>query len=135
AATTLVGPNGHVTMTVVPPSEWAAIKGQPFAAWDPQRSVVLRPKDPLTKDSGYSVQIAANLASAEGPLTTTRTLQWGWRTYAPLEVVSLRCSYDDTKRICPPSSPWVLVFNNPLAGRPLDDQLTVSPKLDSPQLE
>ena len=110
AQTTLSGPTGKIPLVPVPAAEWAAIKGANLGSWDPARSVVLRPKTPLAKDTRYEVEIAAGLRSAEGPLATTTRTTWAWRTYAPLRVVELRCGWE---KVCYPYQPWTLSFNNP----------------------
>lgn len=125
AAITLSGPRGKLALEPVPPSEWSKIEGAPVGAWDPERSVVLRPRTPLAKDAKHTVEIAANLAGAEGPLATKSKVSWAFRTHAPLAVEEVQCSWDSAP--CLPGATWRIEFNNALSGAPLDGKITFEP--------
>ncbi len=126
--TSLQGPAGRVSVDVVPASEWAAIKGAPIGSWDPERSVVLRPRSPLEKDSAYRVEIASGLPSAEGPLVTLKKTTWSFRTYAPLKVLRVQCGWEP--RACPPNASWTIELNNQLDGSPMEEKIALDPKVD-----
>lgn len=118
----------RILMEPVPPSEWSSIKGAPVGKWDPERSVVLRPKEPLPKDRRFTAQVASGLRGAEGPLATKSKTTWAFKTYAPLKVVDVRCSWED--RPCLPGQPWNVEFNNALSAEPLEKKVSFVPGLE-----
>lgn len=125
AAITLEGPRGKIALEPVPPSAWSSLPGAPVGAWDPDRSVVLRPKTPLPKDARFTLEVASSLMGAEGPLATKSRTAWDFRTYAPLEVEEVRCNWESGP--CLPGAPWQIEFNNALSSAPLDGKITVAP--------
>jgi len=75
------------------------------------RWLAFRAAELLPGDSSITVTIGPRTPSAEGPLTTTASQSFTFRTFGPLKVEGVRCGYSDQ---CPPFSPWYVSFNNPL---------------------
>ncbi len=57
----------------------------------PSHSLLLRPSNPLTLDTRYTLSIAPGAPSAEGPLCTLEKQQTEWETYGPLKITSTDC--------------------------------------------
>ena len=129
AALSVTGPGGKIEVVSVPASEWAAIKGAPVGTWDPERSIVVRPRTPLAKDARFDIEIASGLAGAEGPLKTATKVKWGFRTYAPLKVVKVQCNWES--KPCLPGQPWSVEFNNSLSAEPIEKKVSFSPQLET----
>jgi uncharacterized protein YfaS (alpha-2-macroglobulin family) len=65
----------------------------------------------LPPAASVKVTIGPGVPSAEGPLLSDQATTYTFSTYAPLQVQETRCGwYDD----CPPLTPFVIRFNNPL---------------------
>lgn len=91
------------------------------------RWLAMRAEQPLPKASGVTVQFSAGLPSAEGPLTADQPQSFAFQTYAPLAVNYQSCTADGQ---CPPGSPLVIGFNNPLDYDSLDNAIVrVEPEL------
>ncbi|MCX4239452.1 Ig-like domain-containing alpha-2-macroglobulin family protein [Paraliomyxa miuraensis] len=85
------------------------------------------PMTALPSDSPVQVSIGPGTPSAEGPLTTTTTQSFSFRTYGPMKVSEHRCGYDGQ---CPPGSPFEIVFTNPVEAAEFDASLVkVEPPL------
>ncbi len=92
-----------------------------------RRWLALRPDRPLPKDERIVVTIGKGTPSAEGPLLTQTAQSFNFRTYAPLRIQEHRCSWG---RDCPPGSPLMVRFNNPLDEKNFDaESIRVSPEL------
>ena len=78
-------------------------------------------------DAAVSVELSAGTPSAEGPNKTVKAQSFAFRTYPPLKITESECGYEAK---CPPGTPFVIEFNNPLDVDKFDDnQLTVSPEI------
>ncbi len=92
----------------------------------PDRWIAVTPKGPLSKNTGYSLTLAAGAPSAEGPRTTEKDQSFSFRTYGPLTITEHRCSWG---RDCPPQSDWNVRFSNPLDAEFDGSGWTVSPEV------
>jgi uncharacterized protein YfaS (alpha-2-macroglobulin family) len=101
------------------------------------RWLALRPVEPLSKASSFRVEVAADLASLEGPRKTTGTQGWSFSTYQPLAVSEWRCSWSSGKRRdCDPEHPWMVELNNPLDAASFDaDSIVVEPAVEDLQID
>ncbi|MDP2292955.1 MAG: Ig-like domain-containing protein, partial [Actinomycetota bacterium] len=91
------------------------------------RWVAFRAVDPLPTDTAITVQIGPGTPSAEGPATSELGPSYRGRTYAPLKVVRVTCSYSDR---CVPGSEIDVEFNNPLDPDKSDvSVVTITPEL------
>ncbi len=91
----------------------------------PGSVLYLHPTEPLAKDTWYTLTVKAGTPSGEGPRTTTSDQSAPVRTYGPMKVAEHHCWYQDP---CPPTSPWTVVFTNPVDPAAFDaTQWTVSP--------
>ncbi|MCB9159581.1 MAG: hypothetical protein H6644_06960 [Caldilineaceae bacterium] len=92
------------------------------------RWLVFRTAAELPSDTTVNVAVGPGTPSAEGPLVTERVQSFSFQTYAPLRVVEHRCSYYD--RECPPFTPFVIRFNNPLDSAAFTrEQVAVTPAI------
>jgi hypothetical protein len=92
------------------------------------RWLAFRSKEPLPADTSISIVIGPGTPSAEGPVVTTETQHYSFRTYAPLRINEHGCSYWEDR--CPPLTPFYIRFNNPLDTSTYDeDMLRIEPEL------
>lgn len=80
------------------------------------RVVAFTPTEPFAPDQAIEIEIAAGIPSAEGPTTATQARRYSLRTYAQLEVDSVRCWQSP----CRPGDGVEITFNNPLAAAAFD---------------
>jgi uncharacterized protein YfaS (alpha-2-macroglobulin family) len=91
------------------------------------RWLAFRAVNKFPTDASIDVEIPSGTPSAEGPNTTTKDQHFNFRTYPPLKIVEHDCGYNGQ---CPPGTPFVIRFNNPLDVDKFDDvQLTVTPEI------
>ncbi|MDO9173667.1 MAG: Ig-like domain-containing protein, partial [Actinomycetota bacterium] len=91
------------------------------------RWIAFRATDRLPTDTAITVQIGPGTPSAEGPATSDAGPSYSGRTYAPLKVVRVTCSYSDR---CVPGSEIDVEFNNPLDTGASDvSVVTIAPEL------
>jgi alpha-2-macroglobulin len=91
------------------------------------RWIALRPVDALPTDAAVEVAIAKGTASAEGPLATTETKSYSYRTYAPLKVERTNC---DGGSQCVPGGGIQVEFSNELDAAKIDTStIKVEPSL------
>jgi hypothetical protein len=94
------------------------------------RWLVFRSQEPLPADTLITVVLKAGAPSSEGPLLTTNDQSFSFHTYAPLRVVEHSCGWYSDNEDCPPLSPFIIRFNNPLKSEDLSqDLLKVLPEL------
>jgi alpha-2-macroglobulin len=74
--------------------------------------LALRPERPLPADAEIRVTIGPNIPSAEGPRLNPNSQSFSFYTYPPLRLERDSCGWFD--RDCPPLTPFILEFNNPL---------------------
>lgn len=99
------------------------------------RWIALQPTEPLPKDATVSVIFQAGMPSAEGPRTTERSQSFSFQTYGPLRLVRAECAWGRDAE-CPPFTPWILEFSNPLDGDAFDPAwVTVTPTLPGMQVQ
>lgn len=95
----------------------------------PGRWLAFKATDLLPEDTDISVSIGPGTPSAEGPLLTTETQAYSFRTYAPLRINKHGCAWGN-KQPCQPLSPFSIEFNNPIdANVYTDDMLAIQPEL------
>jgi uncharacterized protein YfaS (alpha-2-macroglobulin family) len=91
------------------------------------RWIAVRASELLPGDAGISVRVLPGAPSAEGPNKTVAPQGFGFRTYAPLRLTDAECGW---RGRCPPGTPFILEFNNPLDDeRFTDDLIQVSPEI------
>jgi hypothetical protein len=91
------------------------------------RWVAFRAQEPMPPDATVTVRFGPGLPSAEGPLETTKSQEFSFRTHGPLAVVRHQCGWDNN---CPPLMPWNIEFSNPLDDEAFDpSQVSISPEL------
>jgi uncharacterized protein YfaS (alpha-2-macroglobulin family) len=96
------------------------------------RWLAFKATEPLPGDSSITVTIGPGAPSGEGPLTTTASQTFTFRTYGALQARGARCGYDDR---CPPLSPWQIEFNNPLDAVAFDPAwVTIQPELPAAKI-
>jgi uncharacterized protein YfaS (alpha-2-macroglobulin family) len=83
------------------------VKNAPEGRW-----LAFRPEEPLSVDSTINVTVSPGTPSAEGPLVTTETQGFSFRTYAPLRIDESGCSWSQDR--CRPLAPFFIRFNNPI---------------------
>jgi len=94
----------------------------------PERWLAFRPVDQLPADTAISVTVGPGTPSAEGPLTTTESQSFNFRTYAPLRVIGHGCAWGGNK--CPPLTPFFIRFNNPINPETFQEgMLRIEPSL------
>lgn len=128
--------SGSIPVALVPHSRWEKLRdiGRAVAEWDPDRTVVVRPKRPLPHGAYVSVIVDRGL-SGEGPLRTTTLLSHGFRTYGPLRVSAIRCTSSYNKRNpCDPERGFFVRFSNPVVTEDLARYIDVSPRPDDLQV-
>lgn len=97
--------------------------------------VVLRPEAPLPADTPITLRFAAGLRSAEGPRSTGRALEFGFRTHGPLRLVEARCGWG-REAACPPGTPWRLEFSNRIDEEAFSaDLVAIEPALPDASIE
>ncbi len=91
------------------------------------RWLAFRATSELPKNAAIEITVPRGTPSAEGPNTTTIAQHEAFRTYPPLAITKHECGYQNN---CPPRTPYLLRFNNPLdADKFADDQITVTPEV------
>ncbi|MEZ4380748.1 MAG: MG2 domain-containing protein [Nannocystaceae bacterium] len=122
---------GGKAIALVPVSEsgWGSLDGAAAAhtrGVDPNRVVVLRPKERLTPNTTYSVKIPGG-ALGEGPLPTKAQIQ-SFSTYPPLKITGPDCQPQG----CSPSYTIHLETTTPLqaSAADLDALVTVTPEVE-----
>ncbi len=106
------------------PSVSRLVEDTPEGRW-----IAFRPAEPLPKDTTVNVVFQAGMPSAEGPRTTERSQSFSFQTYGPLRLVRAECAWAMEEE-CPPFTPWILEFSNPLDGDTFDPAwVTVTPEL------
>jgi hypothetical protein len=120
-----VGKLRGADLKVVPRKRWEKLRdiGHYIATWDPERTVVLQPRKPLSKKTHYNVTIKPGLRG-EGPRKSTTALRHYFSTYGPLVVTQARCG---SYRKCAPRHGFTLYFSNPLITDELEPFVTVTP--------
>ena len=92
------------------------------------RWLVFKAQEPLPLDTTISVIIGPGTPSAEGPLVTTETQSFSFRTYAPLRIVEYGCSWSGN--LCKPLEPFYIRFNNPIDVKAYQDtMISIQPEL------
>jgi alpha-2-macroglobulin len=100
----------------------AARKNEQDGRW-----IAFRTDQPFPKDATISVTLPAGTPSAEGPNVTKTAQSFGFRTYPPLRIVRSECGYRGN---CPPGTPFVIQFNNPLDVDKFDESwISASPDI------
>lgn len=103
------------------------VVSQMVAQAEEGRWLAFVPLSPLPPDAPVKVSIGPGTPSAEGPLTTTTTQTFSFRTHGAMKVVRHQCGYDGQ---CPPGTGFEIEFSNPVDVRAFDAGLvTVEPAL------
>ncbi len=74
--------------------------------------LALRPERPLPTDAAIEVTVGPNTPSAEGPRLSAEAQSFSFHTYPPLRLERHTCGWWQDE--CPPLSPFIIEFNNPL---------------------
>jgi alpha-2-macroglobulin len=85
----------------------------------PDRVIALKTKT-LPRATSFTITVRDGAPSAEGPRTPASPQSSSFRTFEPLRVQEVRCSWG---RECPPEAPWYVRFNNPLTEGSFDPAL------------
>jgi len=97
--------------------------------------VKVSPAADLTPDAPFELVIPAGLASASGPLPSTREFRLNYRTYGPLEVVGIVGYRPQAEAPFDPESGLEIKFTTPVSPRQVVENLKVSPDYDLTQIE
>ena len=96
------------------------------------RWLAFRTGERLPYDTTVTVNIGPGTPSVEGPRTTQAVQSYSFTTYGPLQVVETRCGWG---KECPPMSPWLVRFSNPLDAEAFDDSLVrIEPEIPGTQV-
>ena len=98
-------------------------------ALEPTKKVKLTPQTPLLPHSKYTFRLASGFSSEEGPLPTSETADFSFRTYGPLVVKRFRCSTDTPNGLCSSDRSISLEFSNPVRIKDLKRSLKITPAL------
>jgi alpha-2-macroglobulin len=91
------------------------------------RFLAFRSTQKFPPDTEVTVEIPAGTPSAEGPNVTTAPQRFTFQTYPPLRIQRHECGWNGE---CPPGTPFVIQFNNPLDVDRFDEaQVTISPDI------
>jgi hypothetical protein len=114
-------------LEIVPQSRWSGLRTirDVVATWDPERTVVVKPKRPLPLATSFSVKVGSGLRG-EGPLVTTKDIYHYFSTYGPLQVKEIRCGSEEEGR-CQPDHGFAVTFTNPLVTGDLSQHLRLDP--------
>ena len=98
----------------------------------PERSMVIRPVEPLPTDAAIQLTIGPATPSAEGPTTSDQVFTYSGRTYGPLRIIETRCGWDER---CQPGQPLSLVLSNPIEPESFTaDMISVDPAIPALQV-
>ena len=98
-------------------------------AWDRSRTVYFKVKEPLKPGTHYRLVLDASLTSKEGPLPTGSEQAFNFKTYDPLVIKKISCSYNEGEK-CYPGSGIVIEFNNSLKREKVDALIKVTPAVE-----
>ena len=94
---------------------------------EPNRWLAFRAEGKLATATAYTVTIGPEAPSLEGPKKTTAGQAFGFRTYGPMKVEQVRCSWSGP---CPPLTPFTIQVSNAIDTKKLDKSMIhVSPDL------
>lgn len=111
-----------ISYTFVPTKRWNTHKRlrHVFKSFTAKYTLVLRPKKRLTKNTRYHIYVPRG-TRGEGALKTKKGKGFNFRTYPPMRLERVYCSY--TRKFffgliqrCRPTSQIILKFSNPLRG-------------------
>ena len=98
------------------------------AGADLERTIALRPTQPLPLDTTFQLTVQASAPSAEGPLPMDTAWTTTLSTYAPMTIKEVLCGWSEDTDRCPARRGVQVRFSNPLEPRPLDELLTITPR-------
>ncbi len=91
------------------------------------RWIAFRATEKFPTDAAIEIQFPVGTPSAEGPNLTATAQSFSFRTYPPLKITENECGYDNK---CPPGTPYVISFNNPLDSERFDEnQISITPEI------
>ncbi len=97
-----------------------------FRAIDAQGNTKLA----LPGNAAITVSVEPGTSSVEGPRTTTKSQQFSFQTFGPLQVVRSWCSYSVSVP-CTPNDRWQIEFSNALnAAAFQDSQVRIEPAIE-----
>jgi len=117
----------ELPLELVPQSSWQSEAECASFLPSGQQAVIFRPKAELAGDVEYRFQLAPGVQSQEGPLLSTQTQEFRFRTFGPLKVVSSRCGWQNR---CMPGQTWEFSFSNALEKSPRFEELIIEPALE-----
>jgi uncharacterized protein YfaS (alpha-2-macroglobulin family) len=111
-------------------TERASVKELKWRREIPQeRTVALKPAQPLPTGTGVTVQIGPGTSSLEGPRKTDSPQSVSFQTYGPLQLIQ---TYGDGN---PPGAGWSFQFNNPLDEDAFDPAtVKITPEIPGVQI-
>ncbi len=84
----------------------------------------------LPRDTTVTVTFAAGTPSAEGPLVSAHPQSFSFKTPGPFVLRQQECGWGG-EELCPPNSPLLLLFNNPIDTEAFDPSfITFEPEPD-----
>lgn len=127
-------PTVRVTQDALPEAQSDGTDVRALAAAAlPDTWLAFRPASPLDRNRIIRVVLKKGAPSAEGPLKTKKAQEFGFRTYAPLEIVSQSCSRSDE---CPPDSDWTVELNNAVDMESFDPAaIVIDPPIANARVE
>ena len=112
---TLTASGKSYTVRLATDAEVNAAKEPKWRGETPKdRTVALKPSEPLPTGTSFTVQVGPNTPSLEGPRKTDGPQSFNFRTYGALQLENV---YGDGN---PPGSGWSFQFNNPLDEEAFD---------------
>ena len=91
------------------------------------RWLAFRATEMLPYNTTVTVDVGPSTPSLEGPRVTKAVQGFSFTTYGPLQVVETRCGWGEE---CPPMTPWLIRFSNPLDVEAFDDTMVrIDPEL------
>ena len=93
-----------------------------------ERTLALKPVEPLPGETSFSVEVGPGTPSAEGPRKTDAPQSFGFSTYGPLRTTGNKCGYSPDE-VCRPETVWHIDFNNSLDAESFDPAwVSIEPK-------
>jgi alpha-2-macroglobulin len=89
----------------------------------------LIPSAPLALDSAIEIQVKKGLVGREGALPSEKDVTLGYRTYGPLEVSDIGCSWGRSREGCPHGAGITVDFTNPVDLKAAKATISIQPSV------
>lgn len=89
----------------------------------------LIPSAPLALDSSVEIQVKKGLVGREGALPSEKEVTLGYRTYGPLEVEDIGCSWGRSREGCPYGAGISIEFSNPVDLKAAKAAISIQPSV------